>query len=221
MKKALFIILTLSIVLTLTACEIGSNKSAKDNIPVNKPNIEENTNDSNPEENVSEPGVEEGTDIVPDNSQMPIDEDVPEDTKDVLPVKLTEVVVEPKSKPSIGFSFSLPEGWTYEVEYSDDESWKRISAYLKPEADGIEGDIAIEYMEFFGVCGTGLSIKEIDFNGYKAAMGYYDNSPIWSFIILKGDYDNCVIINSAHNWYKEYEDEIDIILSSVRFKYYE
>lgn len=199
MKRTLIIILTLFIILSLAACGIN------DNVLVNKTNFEDGS------------GI-----VTDDDGQAIIDERALEGTTVTISVNLTEVVVEPQCKPSMGFTFSIPENWTYEITYSDDEPTSYISACLRPKTAGIEGAIVIEYVaKGFGVCGTGLSVEQIDFNGYEATKGYYDGNQLWSFVALKGDYRNCVIMNSAKNWYEDYEDEIDLILDSVQFKYFE
>lgn len=137
-----------------------------------------------------------------------------------MPANLTKVVVEPQYKPSMGFSFGLPEGWAYEIIYSDEEP-ESTSAIVRPETVEAGREIIIQYSRSFGVCGTGLRMEQIDFNGHEAAMGFYDGSPLWSFIVLSGEYKNCVILNFGHNWYEEHEDEIDLLLCSVKFTYYE
>ncbi len=130
------------------------------------------------------------------------------------------IEIEPANKPSMGFSFALPEGWSYEVEYGDEEALDCTSVYLKPDNSSLEGRIVIRYVKSFGVCGTGLEEKQIDFNGYDAYQGFYDGNDTWSFIVLQGEYENCVILNEAE-WYQDYSEEADKILSTVQFKYYE
>ena len=135
--------------------------------------------------------------------------------------KLNEVVVEPQCKPSMGFSFSIPENWEYEIITSDDIPTSKTSATLRPKNAGKDEVIIIEYVEGFAVCGTGLREDKINFNGYEAVKGFYDGNKLWSFISLRGDYRDCVIINSAPSWYDDYEDDINLILASVKFKHYE
>ena len=94
------------------------------------------------------------------------------------PARLTEleenavpVEIEPPEKPAYGFSFSLPDGWSYEIDQPEDGGY--IAVCLRPEDAEGDGGIIIEYTERFGVCGTGLEEKEIDFNGYAAWQGFY------------------------------------------------
>lgn len=125
----------------------------------------------------------------------------------------------PQCAPSTGISFELPAGWSYTSAQTEDEPTSSISAYLSPDNE-TEGTITIEYSKNFAVCGTGLVQKPIDFNGYSASQCYYDGSENWSFIMLDGEYTDCVIINDAP-WYDDYANDIEKILSSVKFRHYE
>ena len=125
----------------------------------------------------------------------------------------------PQCVPSTGFSFELPAGWSYTSAQTEDEPTSGVSAYLSPDNE-TEGTITIEYSKNFAVCGTGLAQKPIDFNGYSASQCYYDDSENWSFIMLDGEYTDCVIINNAP-WYDDYANDIEKILSSVKFRHYE
>ena len=130
------------------------------------------------------------------------------------------VEIKPQCPPSYGVSFWLPTGWTYSGMQSDDEPTSDLAVSIRPVSQGTDGAITLEHSKGFGVCGTGLEQKDIEFNGHPAWQGFYDGNPMWTFICLK-DPKDCVIINSAENWYKEYEDEINQILSTVEFVYYE
>ena len=130
------------------------------------------------------------------------------------------VEVEPQCPPSYGVSFWLPKGWTYSGMQSDDEPTSDLVVSIRPDFPGTEGAITLQHCDGFGVCGTGLEQKDIVFNGHKAWQGFYDGNTLWSHIILK-DPKDCVIINNAENWYEEYEEEINQILSTVEFVYYE
>ena len=130
------------------------------------------------------------------------------------------VEIKPQCPPSYGVSFWLPTGWIYEVVQSDDEPTSDLVVSIRPEFPETEGVITLQYSKGFAVCGTGLEQKEITFNGHPARQGFYDGNPMWSFIVLT-DPDDCVIINNAENWYEEYEEEINQILSTVEFVYCE
>ena len=124
-------------------------------------------------------------------------------------------------KPSVFSYYSivlmLPADWDYEIQQTDDVPVSNMSINIKPKKE--EGQyISIGYSKNFGVCGTGLSQEEIDLNGHPAWKGTYDNYPLWNFIVLKDENSDCVIINhAADTWSKNYEKEIDEILSTVEF----
>ncbi len=130
------------------------------------------------------------------------------------------VEIKPQCPPSYGVSFWLPTGWTYSGMQSDDDPTSDLIVSIRPEFPGTEGAITLQHSKGFGMCGTGLVQKDIEFNGHPAWQGFYGGQSLWSHIILK-DLKDCVIINSAENWYEEYEEEIKQILSTVEFVYYE
>ncbi len=130
------------------------------------------------------------------------------------------VEIRPQCPPSYGVSFWLPKGWTYSGMQSDDDPTSDLVVSIRPGFPGTEGAITIQHCDGFGVCGTGLVQKDIEFNGHPAWQGFYDGNALWSFIVLK-DPKDCAVINSAENWYKEYEEKINQILSTVEFVYYE
>ncbi|MBR0205916.1 MAG: hypothetical protein IJQ45_04125 [Clostridia bacterium] len=130
------------------------------------------------------------------------------------------IEVKPQCPPAYGITFRLPTDWVYEVIQSDDAPTSDLVVSIRPVFPGTEGVITLQHCDGFGVCGTGLVQKDIVFNGHEAWQGFYDGQSLWSFIALK-DPKDCVIVNSADNWYEEYEEEINQILSTVEFVYYE
>lgn len=150
-----------------------------------------------------------------------------------IKVKVTEATEASEDEPVMVSEGSIdnitadirtqPEEMSREAEtqnvQTEDEPTSSISAYLSPDNEA-EGTITIEYSKNFAVCGTGLVQKPIDFNGYSATQCYYDGSENWSFIMLDGEYTDCVIINNAP-WYDDYANDIEKILSSVKFRHYE
>ena len=130
------------------------------------------------------------------------------------------VEIKPQRPPSYGVSFWLPKGWTYSGMQSDDEPTSDLVVNIRPDFPGTEGVIILQHSKGFGICGTGLVQKDIEFNGHPAWQGFYDGRSLWSHIILK-DPKDCVILNSAENWYEEYEEEINQILATVEFVYYD
>lgn len=131
------------------------------------------------------------------------------------------ILIEPQCGPSFGFSFDLPDGWSYEAAQTDDEPTSSTAAYLKPDNES-EGRIIIEYSEGgIGICGTNLHEESIVFNGYSAVKGTYGDSDNWDFIFLNDDYVGCAVLNNAGEWYDDHADEIEYILSTVEFMLYE
>ena len=149
---------------------------------------------------------------------IPIDATVSDVGSDKFEGEFIEI--KPQCPPSYGISFWLPTGWTYSGMQSDDDPTSDLVVSIRPEVPGTEGAITLQHIKGFAVCGTGLEQKDIVFNGHPAWQGFYDGQSLWSHIILK-DPKDCVIINDAENWYEEYEEEINQILSTVEFVYYE
>lgn len=169
------------------------------------------------------PEIETGSTVAQDQTAVteeyiPIDATVSDVGSDKFEGEFIEI--KPQCPPSYGVSFWLPKGWTYSGMQSDDEPTSDLVVSIRPDFPGTEGAITLQHMKGFGVCGTGLEQKDIVFNGHEAWQGFYDGNTLWSHIILK-DPKDCVIINNAENWYKEYEDEINQILSTVEFVFYE
>lgn len=167
--------------------------------------------------------IETGSTVAQDQTAVteeyiPIDATVSDVGSDKFEGEFIEI--KPQCPPSYGVSFWLPTGWTYSGMQSDDDPTSDLVVSIRPEFPGTEGAITLQHMKGFGVCGTGLEQKDIVFNGNEARQGFYDGNTLWSHIILK-DPKDCVIINNAENWYKEYEEEINQILSTVEFVYYE
>lgn len=142
---------------------------------------------------------------------------VPETGGDSEPA-LESVTMTTKTTPAIEIIFSVPDGWTYELVQTDDEPVSTMSALLRPaDADPEDGSIVIEYCSGFGVCGTGLEEKEIDFNGHKASQGFYDGSEQWSFILLEDELQGCVILNNAGSWQDACPGDVNALLGSIKF----
>ena len=167
--------------------------------------------------------IETGSTVAQDQTAVteeyiPIDATVSDVGSDKFEGEFIEI--KPQCPPSYGVSFWLPTGWTYSGIQSDDDPTSDLVVSIRPDFPGTEGAITLSHSDGFGVCGTGLEQKDIEFNGHPAWQGFYDGNTLWSHIILK-DPKDCVIINNAENWYEEYEEEINQILSTVEFVYYE
>lgn len=125
------------------------------------------------------------------------------------------------SKEYANISLKLLEGWEYDTFEGDKES--------APEGEdpyfGIEiwpcghsdGKIAVEFCPYFGVCGTGLKTEKTVIGDYEGTMGIYDNSEIWSFIILNGEpqRDYVILNDGTEEWWSDYEDEAMAILDTL------
>ena len=172
------------------------------------------------EENPPSPCGVEKIEIVKQGTQGSIDTPVQVNDEENNLFKGELIEIKPQCPPAYGITFRLPKDWVYEVVQSDDAPTSDLVVSIRPVFPGTEGEITLQHCDGFGVCGTGLVQKDIVFNGHEAWQGFYDGNTLWSFIALK-DPKDCVIMNSAENWYEEYEEEINQILSTVEFVYYE
>lgn len=110
-----------------------------------------------------------------------------------------------------GFGVSVPllSGWEYKVEeYSADGMSYGVS--FRPA--GEDGWIDFQYWPTFGVCGTGLSMKEFG-NG---SMGTYDGGAIWNFISYPASKGNFVATTQGVNsWWSRYGETAMEIITQV------
>ena len=110
-----------------------------------------------------------------------------------------------------GFGVSVPllSGWEYKVEeYSADGMSYGVS--FRPA--GEDGWIDFQYWPTFGVCGTGLSMKEFG-NG---SMGTYDGGAIWNFISYPASKGNFVATTQGVNsWWSRYGETTMEIITQV------
>lgn len=102
-------------------------------------------------------------------------------------------------------SVKLLEGWTSTVTDNGLLIW--------PESCG-EGKLRISYYPSgFGICGTGLSSKEIQLGENKAVQGTYDGAKLWDFISIGRQ---CAVINEgADSWWTGYGQEAMQILETL------
>lgn len=116
-------------------------------------------------------------------------------------------------------SISLPAGW--EAEACPVDSGRLVSGMygirFYPE-DVSEGGIELAYMDFFGVCGTGLSEETAVIAGSKASVGTYDGHEYWDFISFKEEYEGIVVLTyGADDWWDEYGGQAMEILNTLSF----
>lgn len=114
----------------------------------------------------------------------------------------------------------LPEGWTYEAcpEGSDQLRMGEYGIHFYPEAAS-EGFIELGYVEFFGVCGTGLEEEKVTLAGDEANIGTYDNGSNWDFVAFRGANKGIVAQTyEVESWWPEYEEQVLEILDTVCLK---
>lgn len=116
-------------------------------------------------------------------------------------------------------SLSIPDGWRYETCPIDSGQviygLYGIRFYPKNAADGY---IALNYINGFGVCGTGLEEKKSSIAGQPVNIGTYDNNVYWNFISFGEDYSGVVALTySVDGWWETYSDQVLDILNTLCF----
>ncbi|MBQ8812930.1 MAG: hypothetical protein IJZ85_00310 [Lachnospiraceae bacterium] len=106
------------------------------------------------------------------------------------------------------------EGWEYEIdEYAEDVYDFGISFWPKGQS---EGKLKLHYYDVFGVCGTGLSSKEIVIGERTAHLGSYGGPVGWDFISFNDTPGSYVFMNEgASAWWDQYGDEALRIVESA------
>ena len=131
------------------------------------------------------------------------------------------IEIEPECGPAYGFSFELPTGWRCEAMQTEDDPTSSIVCGIFPK-DKDKSVLIVEYQKNgLGVCGTDLVEKTIDFNGHTATQGFFNGDEMWGFIALDGDYNGCIIKMNDPDLYNEYTEELDLILQTLNFRFYE
>lgn len=116
-------------------------------------------------------------------------------------------------------SISLPAGWKAETCPVDSELLVNGMYGIRfyPE-DVTEGWIELAYIDFFGVCGTGLSEETAVIAGNKASIGTYDGQEYWNFISFREEYEGIVANTySVEGWWDEYGSQAEEILNTLSF----
>lgn len=130
--------------------------------------------------------------------------------------KAVEVV---QGGPYGEISISLPLGWSYEVcpIDSDNLSAGMYGIHFYPE--GVtKGYVELAYIDFFGVCGTGLAEQTVTLAGSSANIGTYDNHEYWDFISFQGECEGMVALTySVEEWWSEYGAQVLDILDTLSF----
>ena len=116
-------------------------------------------------------------------------------------------------------SISLPDGWGYELCPIDSDNLMSgmYGIHFYPN-DVSGGFIEIAYVDFFGVCGTGLMEENTTVAGEPANVGTYDNHEHWDFIAFHGEYEGVVALTySVDDWWSEYDDQALDILDTLSY----
>lgn len=116
-------------------------------------------------------------------------------------------------------SILIPAGWECETYLTDssDQGNGLYGIRFYPESVN-NGYIEIAYIDFFGVCGTGLEEKTVTVAGNSANIGTYDGHEYWDFISFGDQYEGIVALTySVDDWWSGYEDQVMDILDTVSF----
>lgn len=130
-----------------------------------------------------------------------------------------EAVVAVQDGPYGQISLSLPEGWDYEACPVDSDSLINGLYGIHFYPKGVtEGYIELAYIDFFGVCGTGLSTEEAVIAGSKASIGTYDGHEYWDYISFQEQYEGVVALTcSVDGWWSQYGSQVLEILDTLSF----
>lgn len=79
----------------------------------------------------------------------------------------------------------IPTDWVYELRTEVTEDYRGgVKVYPKNSEQYAE----ICFADFFGVCGTGLEVKNDTLNdGTELTIGYYDGSDNWTYVVFAKD----------------------------------
>ena len=92
---------------------------------------------------------------------------------------------------------NIPNEWSYEeITSTENDNYKfALKIYKNSNEKGL---MLYVYNNQFGVCGTGLSKKEIKLNnGKNATVGYYDGIKEWSYVSFYEMNKNMAFINNG------------------------
>lgn len=115
-------------------------------------------------------------------------------------------------------SLEIPENWDFSIETSDREDNPFGLSVFRKDKPETRFQL-LYYPDVFGVCGTGLEEKDAELpGGKKVKLGYYDGSPVWSFIVFE-DVPGSYAVTCIGESDKELSDEFLGILDSVTLGY--
>ena len=116
-------------------------------------------------------------------------------------------------------SIMLPDGWKYKALPMDSEELINgdYGIHFYPE-DAAEGFVELAYIDFFGVCGTGLAQEDAEIAGSPAIIGTYDGHPYWNFVSFREGNDGVVALTyQVEAWWDAYGDAATEILDTLIF----
>lgn len=102
-------------------------------------------------------------------------------------------------------------GWEYQIREEASDRYEYAIDFFTTDKNNKM--TLYGYKELFGVCGTGLEIKDITLeNGNVASVGYYDGNNRWTFINFG---DNIVIQNEGLT--EEGANEVLSMIKTMKF----
>lgn len=116
-------------------------------------------------------------------------------------------------------SVTLPEGWKFKACPMDSDELMSGMYGIQFHPEGVEeGYIALVYIEFFGVCGTGLSLEHTKIAGQPVSIGTYDNHTYWDYVSFGEEYEGIVALTYlVEDWWSEYKEQVLEILDTLSF----
>ncbi len=146
-----------------------------------------------------------GYDYVPPVNHENITEETPDISGENLSVSIP-------LKENEDLFINLLPGWTFESLNEEPERYEYVIAFCSPSG---EKKMSLRaYKDMFGVCGTGLEIKEITLDiGNTASVGYYDGSDRWAFI----NFGDNVVMHSESYLTPEDANEALSMIKTMKF----
>lgn len=102
----------------------------------------------------------------------------------------------------------IPPDWLYDLESPDGVTGVSFWPMGKSE-----GKITVQFMESFGVCGTGLEENPVRIGDYYGTAGYYDGNTQWSYLVFSAPEGKFVVTRegTCDWWDAEYAALMDIL----------
>ena len=154
--------------------------------------------------------------------QEGMDGDGVERKKDENPVEMPEEAMDTRAVqegPYGEISIALPEGWKFKACPMDSDELLSGMYGIQFHPEGVEkGYISLVYMDFFGVCGTGLSLEHAEIAGQPVSIGTYDNHVYWDYVSFGEEYEDIVALTYwVEDWWSEYGGQALEILDTLSF----